>query len=91
MYKKYEDGTFGCSIITTTPLESVKRVHHRMPFVLHPGDMLDYLSPRLDKDTGLVADWLNNNLVDTDDLEFYPVGKVVGNTPELLTKKRANF
>lgn len=78
IFKKNENGSFGCSIITTAPLLSVERVHNRMPFILHPDNMLDYLSTRLDKDKGLVLDWLKNNLVDSESLAFYPVNSNVG-------------
>lgn len=61
-----------------------------MPFILHPDNVLDYLSPRLDRDKGLILDWLNNNLIDNESLQFYPVtskvGKVENNQAELLNQ-----
>jgi len=88
IYKRNEDGAEGCSIITTTPLESLSKVHNRMPFILHPDSIFDYLSPRLDNDKQLVLEWLSNNLIGNDSLSYYPVSQAVGsvknNQPELL-------
>ena len=90
IYKTNADGTQGCSIITTTPLKSVEKVHNRMPFILHPDSIYDYLLPRLDGDKSLLLDWMQNNLIDSEDLTYYPVNKAVGsvknNAPELLNK-----
>lgn len=90
IYKTNEDGTAGCSIITTTPLKSVEKVHNRMPFILNPDSIFDYLSSRLDNDKKLILDWMKNNIVDNDNLTYYPVnsavGKVGNNSPELLDK-----
>lgn len=88
IYKKNEDGSLGCSIITTTPVESLKKVHHRMPFILNPDSIFDYLDGRLDNDKALVLEFLKNNLVDSENLSYYPVdaavGKVANNAPELM-------
>lgn len=90
IYKVNEDGTDGCSIITTTPLEGVSKVHNRMPFILNPTSIFDYLSPRLDGDKTLILDWLNNNLIDNESLTYYPVSQAVGSVknkqPSLLDK-----
>jgi putative SOS response-associated peptidase YedK len=44
----------------------------------------------VDRDKGLVLDWLNNNLIDSESLQFYPVtskvGKVENNQAELLNQ-----
>lgn len=90
IFKMNEDGTQGCSIITTSPLENVRKVHNRMPFILHPESIFDYISPRLDGDKALVLDWLNNNIIDNDSLTYYPVDQSVGSVknkkPSLLDK-----
>lgn len=90
IYKTNEDGKQGCSIITTTPLESVSKVHNRMPLILNPDSIFEYLSPRLDGDRQLILDWLQHNLIDNEDLTYYPVSQAVGsvrnNGPDLLQK-----
>lgn len=90
IYKTNEDGVTGCSIITTTPLENVSKVHNRMPFILNPDSIFDYLSPKLDGDKALILDWLSNNLIDNENLSYYPVNQAVGSVkhkqPSLLDK-----
>lgn len=95
IYKKNEDGSLGCSIITTAPVESLKKVHHRMPFILNPDSIFDYLDGRLDNDKALVLEFLKNNLVDSESLSYYPVGAAVGkvanNAPSLMDRCEALF
>ncbi len=90
IYKKNENGELGCSIITTSPLESIEKVHNRMPFILNPDSIFDYLSPSLDGDKPYILDWLHKNLIDDDWLTYYPVNQAVGsvknNQPALLDR-----
>ncbi len=95
IYKMNEDGKRGCSIITTSPVERLEKVHTRMPYILQPAAILDYLSPRLDHDQEMVLDWLNLNRIDNESIKYYPVdqdvGKVANNAPELLKACTALF
>lgn len=90
IYKKNENGELGCSIITTSPLGSIEKVHNRMPFILNPDSIFDYLSPSLDGDKPYILDWLHKNLIDDDWLTYYPVNQAVGsvkiNQPALLDR-----
>lgn len=90
IYKVNSDGKTGCSVITTNPLQSLEKVHNRMPFILQPDSVFDYLSPELNNNKEQILEWLSNNIVDNENLEYYPVnskvGKVANNKPGLLNK-----
>src|ERR1035441_8544317 len=80
-----ETKEFRCVILTTTPNESVGRVHNRMPFIVHPGGYEDWL-----KD-GEVSKYLLEHPC-RDKMYWCPVNRALNNVrnegPELLRPAR---
>ncbi len=72
---------YRCIILTTTPNESVGRVHDRMPFIVHPGAYDDWL-----KDGELPKYLLEHPC--RDEMYFCPVSRALNNVrnegPELI-------
>lgn len=93
VFKINDDGSTGCSIITTTPVTSIEKVHNRMPFVLRPDSIFEYLSLANNKD--LILEWLKHHLIDSESLVYYPVdaavGKVANDAPMLIDRCEALF
>ena len=76
-WKKEEGQRYNsCAIITTEASESVSEIHNRMPVILKPEAVNDWLNPQLQN-----TDTLDNILRDghVKELRSYPVSKTVNN------------
>lgn len=73
------------TILTTTPNDAMADIHDRMPVILHPDDVREWLDPEIDEIGPL--EHLFQPIPD-DELEMYPVSTAVNNVsnngPELL-------
>lgn len=73
------------TILTTTPNDAMAHIHDRMPVILHPDDVREWLDPEIDE-IGPLEHLLQP--IPGDELEMYPVSTAVNNVrnngPELL-------
>jgi putative SOS response-associated peptidase YedK len=94
--KNGDDATYrSCTIITTEASDSIRKVHHRMPAVLHPdvyGTWLDPANQKPDLLQGILSDKIHRDFV------YHPVSKQVNsvknNTPsniEPMTQATFDF
>lgn len=73
------------TILTTTPNDVMAQIHDRMPVILHPDDVEEWMDPEIDE-IGPLEHLLQPTA--DDELEMYPVSKAVNdvrnNGPDLL-------
>lgn len=78
-----------CTILTTEALGPLRRVHDRMPLVVHPGLVADWLDPAVIGDPRALVDGAGGDLGEwAESVEIRPVSRAVSNVrnegPELV-------
>ena len=78
-----------CTILTTEALGPLRRVHDRMPLVVHPSVLSDWLDPSVIADPRALVDGAGGDLSAwADSVEIRPVSRLVSNVrndgPELV-------
>lgn len=78
-----------CTILTTEALGSLRRVHDRMPLVVHPGVLADWLDPAVMGDPRALVDGAGGDLGEwAESVEIRPVSRAVSSVrndgPELV-------
>lgn len=63
-----------CTILTAAASESLQKIHHRMPVILHPDAYAEWLDPQI-QDTDRLETVLQNHQIR--EMRFYPVSKLV--------------
>ena len=80
------DTIFSYTIITKTPIKSIKHLHNRMPFILNKNNM----SKWIDCNQFSFSDCLSEIQLENLNMKYYPVSKFVNsvkNNSKLCTKK----
>ena len=78
-----------CTILTTEALGPLRQVHDRMPLVVHPGVLADWLDPSVMRDPRALVDGAGGDLGEwAETVEIRPVSRAVSNVrnegPELV-------